>query len=36
MFTLGIFAGVMVVGFAFAKLRARANSRPSVTRLMPR
>ncbi len=34
MFALGIFAGVVVVGFAFAKLRGRANNRAAVTQLI--
>lgn len=34
MFGIGIFAGILAVGFAVAKLRSRTNSRPSVTSLM--
>ncbi|MBI3663100.1 MAG: hypothetical protein HY234_08645 [Acidobacteria bacterium] len=35
MTAFGLFAGVVVVGFVFAKLRSRGNEKPSVTKLMP-
>jgi len=36
MLGLEIFAGIVVVGFAVARLRARRNRRPQVTSLMSR
>lgn len=33
MFMLGVFATVVVAGFALAKLRSRGNDKPNVTRL---
>jgi hypothetical protein len=35
MYAIGLFAGMVVVGFVFAKLRGRNNDKPSVTSLMP-
>ena len=34
MFALGLFSGVLVAGLILAKVRARMNERPQVTRLM--
>jgi hypothetical protein len=35
MYAIGVFAGVLVVGFLISKVRSRSNEKPSVTRLMP-
>ena len=35
MYAFGLLAGMVVVGFFFAKLRGRNSGKPSVTSLMP-
>jgi xanthosine utilization system XapX-like protein len=34
MYAFGLFAGMVVVGFVFAKLRGRSSNKPSVTHLI--